>query len=91
LGYEVDCVHGHALANLEILARSPWIKLDDSSAQGWAHMTIHTVLSGALVFATGSIQWSWGLDIARIRESQLASSILAGGNTQLWISSPDVG
>ena len=25
-------------------------------------MTIYTADSGALVFATGSIQWSWGLD-----------------------------
>jgi hypothetical protein len=25
-------------------------------------MTIYTAASGALVFATGSIQWSWGLD-----------------------------
>jgi hypothetical protein len=25
-------------------------------------MTIYTADSGALVFATGSVQWSWGLD-----------------------------
>ena len=25
-------------------------------------MTIYTATSGALVFATGSMQWNWGLD-----------------------------
>ena len=33
-----------------------------SGATQYADMTIHEAPSGALVFATGSMQWSWGLD-----------------------------
>ena len=62
LGYEVDCAHGLGPENLQILAESPWIALNDSSKQGVAHMSIYVAESGASVFAAGSIQWPWGLD-----------------------------
>ena len=45
------------------LAHSPF---PDQGAQGrirYADMTIYTAASGALVFATGSMQWNWGLDV----------------------------
>ena len=29
---------------------------------GFSDMTIYTTPNGTIVFATGSIQWSWGLD-----------------------------
>jgi len=61
LGYEVDAVADASPANLEVLADSPWTTLDDKSA-GRSQMTLYNAPSGALVFATGSIQWAWGLD-----------------------------
>lgn len=62
LGYEVDCAHTSSPSNLQILAASPWTKLDDPSRRGTAHMTLYRAASDAMVFATGSMQWSWGLD-----------------------------
>ena len=62
LGYEVDCVSDVANTAAQILAESPWTALNDNSQQGVAHMSIYTAASGAMVFATGSIQWAWGLD-----------------------------
>ena len=62
LGYEVDAMYGGGPPAIERLAHSPFV---DQGAQGkvrYADMTIYTADSGALVFATGSMQWSWGLD-----------------------------
>ena len=49
-------------SNITTLAASPWTALNDPGKQGTSHMTIYTAPSGAMVFATGSIQWAWGLD-----------------------------
>ncbi|EHR71529.1 hypothetical protein BurJ1DRAFT_2702 [Burkholderiales bacterium JOSHI_001] len=62
LGYEVDRVSDPAASTVKILAESPWSKLNEPSEQGLSHMSVYTAASGALVFATGSIQWAWGLD-----------------------------
>ncbi|HEU5161635.1 MAG TPA: N,N-dimethylformamidase beta subunit family domain-containing protein [Thermoanaerobaculia bacterium] len=59
LGYEVDRVSGNAPAPLELLARSPFEK---SGVTHYSDMVSYRAASGATVFATGSIQWSWGLD-----------------------------
>jgi N,N-dimethylformamidase beta subunit-like protein len=60
LGYEVDAIYGAASPpGLERLARSPFV---DRGQTRYADMTIYTAESGALVFATGSMQWNWGLD-----------------------------
>ena len=59
LGYEVDAIYGGGPPNLERLARSPFV---DQGRVRYADMTIYTAASGALVFATGSMQWNWGLD-----------------------------
>ena len=62
LGYEVDAIHGvQSPPNLVRLAHSFFVTLDGKSS-GYSDMSIYTAASGALVFATGSIQWSWGLD-----------------------------
>lgn len=61
LGYEVDAMHGVAPPpNLTRLAHSPFVS--GAGESGYSDMTIYTAASGALVFATGTIQWSWGLD-----------------------------
>ena len=62
LGYEVDCVQGHGPAGVQVLATSPWRTTGAKARAGVAHMTLATAPSGALVFATGSMQWAWGLD-----------------------------
>src|SRR6185436_9384752 len=60
LGYEVDGIVGMASPpNLVRLAHSPFVSNDGET--GASDMTIYTTARGTLVFATGSIQWSWGL------------------------------
>ena len=59
LGYEVDAISGHAPANLVDLAHSPYVFSDGSNQV--ADMTVYQATSGAYVFATGTVQWSWGL------------------------------
>lgn len=63
LGYEVDAIfnNGYTPQNLQTLATSPY-PAGGSHPAGISHMTTYTAASGAVVFATGSIQWSWGLD-----------------------------
>jgi hypothetical protein len=60
LGYEVDKTHASSPRNVEILARSPFNKGDGTSDV--SEMSIYRAGSGAWVFATGTIQWAWGLD-----------------------------
>jgi hypothetical protein len=59
LDYEVDAMYGEGPAGLVRLAHSPFGKGDK---KGYADMTLYTAESGAIVFATGSMQWNWGLD-----------------------------
>ncbi len=61
LGYEVDAAPADARSDLARLAHSPFI-VGDHTRTLHADMTIYTAGSGALVFATGSMQWNWGLD-----------------------------
>ena len=62
----MDAIYGGGPATLERLAHSPFVEQGtpdgDSRKTRFSDMTIYTADSGALVFATGSIQWSWGLD-----------------------------
>jgi hypothetical protein len=60
VGYEADRMFGNSPAGTVRLAHSP-VNIDGAFA-GYSDMTIYTAPSGALVFATGTIQWSWGLD-----------------------------
>jgi hypothetical protein len=62
LGYEVDAIYGAGPATLEPLAHSPFADQGANGRTRYADMTIYTAASGALVFATGSMQWNWGLD-----------------------------
>ena len=59
LGYEIDRAFPEGPAKLEILAHSPHQR-DGQVVYG--DMTLYQAPSGAHVFATGTIQWSWGLD-----------------------------
>jgi len=62
LGYEVDAIYGGGPPTLEQLAHSPFSGDGASARTRYADMTIYTAASGALVFATGSMYWNWGLD-----------------------------
>ncbi len=68
LGYEVDSVQCGSPTEVEILAASPYQSLQDPASRGFSHMTFYTAASGAMVFATGSMQWSWGLDDFNVPE-----------------------
>ena len=59
LGYEVDCMQGHAPLGTSLIAHSPF---DNGGGLRYSDMTIYQAPSGAFVFATGSMQWAWGLD-----------------------------
>ncbi len=59
LGYEVDRMFGNAPANTVVIAHSPYTYKGNTR---YADMTVYQAESGATVFATGSMQWSWGLD-----------------------------
>ena len=62
LGYEPDGIFDLALvANREVLAQTPIVSTVDPLNTGTSHMTIYTTPNSS-VFATGSLQWSWGLD-----------------------------
>ena len=60
LGPEVDRAYPSAPPGLIILAHSPYV-FSDGSTQ-FSDMSIYTAPSGAMVFTTGTQQWSWGLD-----------------------------
>ncbi|WP_220806800.1 N,N-dimethylformamidase beta subunit family domain-containing protein [Noviherbaspirillum aridicola] len=69
LGYEVDRVDPLLTpAGTQILASSPYqAPIDDTAPVPvmevrYSNMTYYTAASGAGVFATGSMQWNWGLD-----------------------------
>lgn len=59
LGYEVDRRFQPAPSDLVILAHSPY---DLNGYTKYADMTLYRSTAGSVVFATGSMQWVWGLD-----------------------------
>ncbi|MEA5569665.1 N,N-dimethylformamidase beta subunit family domain-containing protein [Calothrix sp. UHCC 0171] len=59
LGYEVDKMFNSAPENTIRIAHSPY---RHGGRTKYSDMTVYTANSGATVFATGTIQWSWGLD-----------------------------
>lgn len=59
LGYEVDRVDAGSPSNINIIMASPYVV---NGQTRYSHLTYYTHTSGAGVFATGSMQWNWGLD-----------------------------
>ncbi|NJR41294.1 MAG: hypothetical protein HC767_00200, partial [Akkermansiaceae bacterium] len=59
LGYEVDRITAASPSNTVAIAHSPYRYKGETR---YADMAIYKATSGAIVFATGSMQWSWGLD-----------------------------
>ena len=59
LGYEVDRIAPSSPAGITVIASSPYVVAGQTR---YANVTHYTAASGAGVFATGSMQWTWGLD-----------------------------
>src|SRR5207247_118944 len=59
LGNAVAAIDGDSPAGRVRLAHSPFV---DHGRTRFADMTLYTAESGAIVFASGSMQWNWGLD-----------------------------
>ena len=59
LGREVSAEEGSQPANTILLAHSPY-KFTDGTTQ-YGDMTLYQAPGGAVVFSTGTIQWSWGV------------------------------
>jgi hypothetical protein len=72
LGNVVDAVQRATPLNVERLAHSPYPDPRMPSRIKYADMTIYRAASGAFVFATGSNQWSWGLDDYNARPTRKA-------------------
>ncbi|WP_225896597.1 N,N-dimethylformamidase beta subunit family domain-containing protein [Amazonocrinis nigriterrae] len=72
LGYEVDRMFRYAPANTIRIAHSPYRY---QGGTRYSDMTVYTTDSGATVFATGSMQWNWGLD--NYNAAQLRPAILS--------------
>ncbi|HJW95172.1 MAG TPA: N,N-dimethylformamidase beta subunit family domain-containing protein [Thermoanaerobaculia bacterium] len=60
LGYEADRATGSAYPGTLVLTHSPFQHVDGTFDE--SNMTLYTASSGAIVFATGTIYWTWGLD-----------------------------
>ena len=78
LGYEVDRMFGNAPKNIVRVAHSPY---PYGGGTRYADMTVYTADSGAKVFATGSMQWAWGLD--DYNAPQLRSPLVNPGAQQI--------
>jgi hypothetical protein len=77
LGYEVDGRFGGEPANTATLTSTPVVNEPNGQPGQYSQMTYYTAGSGAGVFSTGTIQWSWGLDdynTPAIRTSRLSSA-----------------
>jgi hypothetical protein len=94
LGVEVDGLAGNTPAGTVLLSHSPYL-LSGSTTVHYSDMTVYTASSGATVFATGTIKWSWGLDnynggVANGAAQQMTRNILArfiGTGSPLSLSS----
>jgi hypothetical protein len=93
VGYEADSFHGiaggpeggHAPVGTRILAQS---QISSAPPSTFSHMTIYASQSGALVFATGSMQWNWGLEPRFTKWSNPAVEQLTRNLLQRFIVPP---
>jgi len=59
VGYEADRMYGNAPAGTVRLTHSPYSQANGTTE--YSDMTVYRAASGATVFATGTLQWSFGL------------------------------
>ncbi len=72
LGVAVDAIQDEGPRDVVRLAHSPYADPRSPTRTRYADMTIYQAPSGALVFATGSMQWNWGLDDYNARPTRRA-------------------
>jgi hypothetical protein len=72
LGYEADRMFGYGPANTIRIAHSPY---PYKGGTRHSDMTLYSTDAGGMVFATGSMQWTWGLD--DYNAPQLRPSVLS--------------
>src|SRR2546421_267912 len=72
VGYEYDKVFNNRLtpAGITILGNSPLA--GETAGNSFSNATLYTASSGARVFASGTIEWSWGL--ANIQSNTFANA-----------------
>lgn len=75
MGYEVDQMAPESPFGTVRLAHSPFIRRNGTL--NFADTTVYEAPSGAIVFATGTIQWSWGLDDYNVPESRTSRASAA--------------
>jgi hypothetical protein len=81
VGYEWDRVQAGGPANLKVIATSATV--DENSVADTSSTTYYRAPSGALVFATGSIAWTWALDTYR-RYSPVSTPVVIPGMQVLF-------
>jgi hypothetical protein len=69
LGYETDAIAASSPPGLQVVAASPYTGADGQPAI--SNAVTYTAPSGAIVFSTGSMQWTWGLDDGAYRKSRV--------------------
>lgn len=83
--FEVDGIAGNQPPGIEIICTSFATEIpnldNEKNESATSHMTLYAWPSGARVFATGTMQWSWGLDDYNV--PQLRSSRLNSAATQI--------
>jgi hypothetical protein len=64
VGYEYDAVNNNGFSppGLTVLSKSPVTGCCEGTGSSFANSTLYTAPGGGQVFASGTIQWSWGLD-----------------------------
>jgi hypothetical protein len=82
LGYEVDGVPRKRKADLTILFATPLINRVNTSLT--CHGTIYQAPSGAFVFASGTMQWSWGLDDFNVEQGLRSSRLNPTAEAITW-------
>jgi hypothetical protein len=79
LGYELDAVAPASPSNIQIIGASPFVCqnafLCTLNSTQYSHMTFHTSASGSKVFATGSMQWNWGVDAFGLNSGRVNSNV----------------
>lgn len=94
VGYESDRLfdNGRTPGRLTVLSTSPVI--DHTGAPDVHNATVYTASSGAFVFASGSIQWAWGLSapgVADARVQRITDNLFARAGLAAALPGSDFG
>ena len=86
LGYEVDQMNEFRARklhmNITALFETPLINRWNNTIH--AHATIYNVASGANVFSSGTIYWSWGLDDYGVTQKLRTSRLSRAADIITW-------